>query len=150
MKTIFDQTTRDEIIDRIKVLEENLAPLWGKMNAYQMIRHCSLFDEWVLGRNDPVYKQGSLGRLFGKRVLKGMLKDDGPLKRNMPTTSDLKIKERTGDIELERTKWISSIESYANYSNPNFIHDFFGEMTVEQIGYFVYKHTDHHLRQFSA
>lgn len=150
MRTIFDNTTRNELIYRIDSLDENKTPEWGKMNVYQMVRHCSLFEEWMLGKNKPVYKQAFIGRIFGKIALKGMLKDDRPIKRNMPTTSDLKIKESTGDLESEKKKWITLIEDYENYSNPDFIHDFFGKMTIEQIGIFAYKHTDHHLRQFSA
>ena len=42
------------------------------------------------------------------------------------------------------------IEEYEHYSNPDFIHDFFGKMTKEQIGLLAYKHTDHHLRQFNS
>jgi hypothetical protein len=42
------------------------------------------------------------------------------------------------------------VEAYANYSNPGFVHDFFGKMTDEQIGIFAYKHADHHLRQFGV
>lgn len=150
MKTVFDKTSRDNLVDRIAALDENNTAEWGKMNVYQMVRHCSLFEEWVLGKNDPVYKQAFLGKIFGKMVLKGMVKDDSPIKRNMPTTDDLKIKETTGDLGSEKTKWIALIEHYEHYSNPEFIHDFFGKMTIEQIGILAYKHTDHHLRQFSA
>jgi uncharacterized protein DUF1569 len=150
MKTVFDGTTRYELIDRIAALDENNLAQWGKMNVYQMVKHCTLFDEWVLGKNNPVYKQAFIGRLFGKMALKGMLKDDTPMKRNMPTTSDLKIKDTDGNIASEKKKWIALIEEYERHSNPGFIHDFFGKMTKEQIGCFSYKHTDHHLRQFSA
>jgi len=150
MKTVFDDTTRNELVARIAALDENNTGEWGKMNAYQMVRHCTLFEEWMLGKNKPEYKQTFIGKLFGKIVLKGMLKDDRPIKRNMPTTSDLKIRETNGDMASEKKKWIALIEEYERYSNPEFIHDFFGKMTVEQIGFFAYKHSDHHLRQFSA
>jgi hypothetical protein len=150
MKTVFDKMTRIELADRIAALGENHTAEWGKMNVYQMVRHCSLFEEWMLGKNDPVYKRAFIGRIFGKMVLNGMMKDDRPIKRNMPTTDDLKIKETTGDLGYAKTKWITLIEDYENYSNPGFVHDFFGKMTLEQIGIFAYKHTDHHLSQFAA
>ena len=150
MKTVFDNTTRIELIDRIAALDESYAAQWGKMNAYQMVRHCTMFEEWVLGKNDPVYKQAFIGRLFGRIALKGLLKDESPMKRNMPTTSDLVIKETDGNFPAEKAKWIGLIKDYEYYSNPAFIHDFFGKMTIEQIGFLAFKHTDHHLRQFSA
>ena len=150
MRTVFDRSTRESLVQRIAALDEGSPAQWGKMNAFQMVRHCSLFDEWMLGKNDPVYKQAFIGRIFGKWVLKGMLKDDSPMKQNLPTTRDLIIKETGGNLAAEKEKWISLIMDYEYYSNPAFIHDFFGRMTIEQIGRFAYKHTDHHLRQFSA
>ncbi len=149
MKTIFDKATRDEVIYRIHSLTDNSTAQWGKMNIYQMVKHCTLFEEWILGKNKPVYKQAFIGRVFGKMALRGLLKDESPMKRNMPTTRDLIIKGN-GNVESEKKKWIALIEEYEHYSNPAFIHDFFGKMTVEQIGWLAYKHTDHHLRQFNG
>ncbi|HSZ87075.1 MAG TPA: DUF1569 domain-containing protein [Puia sp.] len=150
MKTIFDKTTRDELITRINRLSENSKSQWGKMNMYQMLKHCTLWDEWVLGKNKPSYKQAFIGRLFGQFALKNMIKDERPLNQNVPTLSELKVKENNGNVAIEKNKWISLIEEYENFSNPTFIHSFFGKMTKEQIGYIAYKHTDHHLRQFNG
>lgn len=150
MKTIFDKITRDELITRIKSLSQNNTAQWGKMNVYQMLKHCTLWDEWMLGKGNYQYKQTFIGRIFGKMALKDMIKDDSPLKRNIPTLAELKVKEIGGNVETEKKKWANLIEGYVNYSNPGFIHSFFGKMTKEQIGYLAYKHTDHHLRQFGA
>ena len=150
MQSVFDKSVQDELIARIMAVSENSPAQWGKMNAYQMVRHCSLFDVWMLGKDDPVYKQTFMGRIFGRWILRRMLKNDAPIGRNMPTTPDLIIKETRGDIAAEKERWMTLIRDYENYYNPGFIHDFFGKMTIEQIGQFAYKHSDHHLRQFSA
>src|SRR5687768_16009887 len=150
MKTIFDKTTRDELIIRINSINENCTAQWGKMNLYQMLKHCTIWEEWILGKNKPTYKQAFIGFIFGKMALKRMIKDEKPLDRNVPTSAQFKVKETTGNIVTEKNKWIALIEEYEHYSNPDFIHDFFGKMTKEQIGYFNYKHTDHHLRQFNS
>ncbi len=147
MKTIFDKTTRDELIGRINSLNENSTAQWGKMNVYQMLKHCTLFEEMVLGRRK--FKRSFLGRLFGKMAMKDFIKDE-PIKRNVPTLSELKIKENNGDVGSERKKWIALIEEYAHFSNSDFVHPFFGKMTEEQIGFLNYNHTDHHLRQFNC
>ena len=150
MKTIFNKETRDKLIERISRLNESSAAEFGKMNIYQMLKHCTLYEEWILGKNNPEYKQSLIGRIFGKMALKDMIKDESPLKRNVPTLSSLKVKETAGDVEAEKNKWISLIKEYEYFSNPDFIHSFFGKMTKEQIGYLDYKHTDHHLRQFNV
>lgn len=150
MKTIFDSLTREELMIRINRLNENNTAQWGKMNLYQMLKHCTIWDEWMLGKNKTVYKQAFVGVLFGKIALKSVTKDDSPLRKGTPTTSALIIKEKAGDIELTKQKWVALINEYSQYSNPDFVHIFFGKMTKEQAGILVYKHADHHLRQFNA
>ena len=150
MKTIFDKGTRDELIKRINTLNQNCTAQWGKMNIYQMLKHCTIWEEWISGKNKPKYKQEFIGFVFGKMALKSMIKDESPLRRNVPTSATFKVKEKNGDVESEKKKWITLIEEYEHYSNPGFIHDFFGKMTKEQVGLLAYKHTDHHLRQFNS
>ena len=148
MKSIFDKTTRDELMNRINSLNENSTAQWGKMNIYQMLKHCTLCEEMYLGKRK--YKRAFIGRLFGKMGLRNLLKDETPLKPNSPTASQFKIKDISGNITPEKMKWVSLIGEYAEYTNDHFEHWFFGKMTKEQVGYFVYKHTDHHLRQFNS
>lgn len=149
MKTIFDRSIRDELINRINTLDKNSKAQWGKMNVYQMLRHCALWDEMIL-RNKK-YKRQFIGLLLGKMLLRNELKDV-PMRRNNPTIPELKIKEINGDLEAEKSKWISLINEYSHYSfsDYSFVHPFFGKMTKQQIGYHAYKHTDHHLRQFNC
>lgn len=150
MKTIFDEGTRAEIIQRIQAIPENAESQWGKMNLYQMLVHCTTWEKWIQGKENPTYKQAFIGKVFGKMGLKRMIKDDKPIDKGVPTSTQFKIKETKGDVEAKKSEWIELIRAYENYSNPTFIHDFFGKMTEEQIGLLAYKHTDHHLRQFNS
>jgi hypothetical protein len=120
------------------------------MNIYQMLKHCTLGEEWI--SSEKKYKQVFIGRLFGKMALKNLLKDETPIRRNSPTIPDLRINRigKNGNVLSERAKWIALIEEYEHFSNNDFVHSFFGKMTKEQIGYLSYKHTDHHLRQFNC
>jgi hypothetical protein len=148
MKTVFDKPTRDELIARINKLDENSLAQWGKMNVTQMIEHCRLWEEMISG--DLKCKRSFPGRLVGQMVLKGLLKDDSPLKRSTPTAHELRVSETNSVIAVEKAKWIDMIEKNVQFSNPDFVHPFFGKMTKEQIGQLDYKHIDHHLRQFNA
>lgn len=148
MKTIFDKTSRDGLIARINKLQENSTPQWGKMNVYQMLKHCTVYENMMLGKTK--YKRAFLGRLFGPMALKDFIKDESPLKRNMPTLTELKITGNSIDFESERKKWISLIKEYEHSSSPGIVHSFFGKLTKEQVGLLAYKHTDHHLRQFNG
>lgn len=145
MKTIFDEVTVNELIERINLLREGDPARWGRMNAGQMLKHCTLSEEMF--RGEKQYKRLFIGRLFGRMALNGILKDESPLKKNQPTHPELRI-SIPGDFETERHKWTGLLQGYATFSNPDFVHPFFGKMTREEIGKYVYKHTDHHLRQF--
>ncbi|MEP6713427.1 MAG: DUF1569 domain-containing protein [Ferruginibacter sp.] len=146
MRSIFEDKTRAELINRITSLNENSPAQWGKMNVSQMMKHCTKWDEMALGKKK--YKQSFIGRLFGRMALKDMMKDE-PMKKNMPTVPSFKIRENT-DITEEKNKWIRLLDEYRHFSNDGFIHPFFGAMTKENTGYMVYKHIDHHLKQFNS
>ncbi|MCK0159626.1 DUF1569 domain-containing protein [Allomuricauda sp. F6463D] len=148
MKSIFDQNTREQLILRIEQINEESKAQWGKMNVSQMLKHNTYWNGWMLGTEDHIYKQAFMGKLFGKIALNRMIKNDKPLDKNIPTSDQFKVKAFDGDMELEKSEWIALIKAYENYNNPRFIHDFFGKMSRDQIGVLVYKHTDHHLRQF--
>jgi hypothetical protein len=148
MKTVLDAGTRDELLARLDSLNENCNAQWGRMNVYQMVKHCTRWDDMMLG-NIKVNRM-LLGKLFGKTALKTVLKDEAPLRKNSPTAAELIIKERSGDFSLRKAEWKRTIGEYEHFSAANFIHPFFGSMTREQVGQFVYKHHDHHLRQFGA
>jgi len=80
MNTIFDKTTRDELVKRINSLNEDCTAQWGKMNVKQMVKHCTMWEEVVLGKRK--IKVPLLGRLLGKFFLRQMIKDENPLKRS--------------------------------------------------------------------
>lgn len=145
METIFDKQTIDALVYRIRALTPQDTARWGKMDAFQMLRHGVLSEEMFLGKKK--YDRLFIGRIFGKPALNGILKNADPLKKNQPTHPELRI-TGTGDFEAERQKWIARLYEYEKYRNPDFVHPFFGPMTKEQVGRYVYKHTDHHLRQF--
>ena len=146
MKSILDKTTRDEVINRINRLDENSKPQWGKMTAYQMIKHCALWEEMLLGKKQ--YKQSFLGKLFGKMALKDMLKDR-PMKQNLPTVPSFKMTSK-GDVASAKAEWIKLLNEHTNHENTGVVHPFFGKITAEQAGSMAYKHIDHHLRQFNC
>lgn len=149
MKTIWDEAERQALVSRIRGIDAGRTARWGKMNVCQMVKHCIVFDEWVQGISTTEYKQSLLGRVFGRIGLKSVLKD-APMKPNLPTGAGFAIREKSGDVEADKSRWAGLISGYARYSNPRFIHDFFGKMTEEQIGILAYKHSDHHLRQFGC
>lgn len=148
MKSIFDPTTRTEILNRIRSLHEGSKPAWGKMSVAMMVRHCALCEEYYQGLF--LVNRSFLGRLIGKTALRGILKDEqSMLKKNAPTSAQFKVVHEVENLELEKEKWKSLVEQYSTFNKDHFMHWFFGKMSKEQLGQFIYKHCDHHLRQFN-
>jgi hypothetical protein len=146
MKTIFDTVTRQDLAGRIKTLTIDDKAKWGSMTVSQMVKHNIRWEEMMSGKLK--IKRKLLSYIFGKVALNNLIGDEKPIKQSIPTFEELKVKEVAVDIEEGKKKWISLIEEYASYNKENFVHPFMGKMTREQVGQMVYKHTDHHLRQF--
>ena len=147
MKSVYDAAVRHELIARIRLLTEKNAAQWGTMTVFQMLKHCTLWEEMVL--NGKKYKRVFVGWLFGRMALNSMVRDDGPVRRNSPSIPEL-IVAGSGDVALQRELWIERIEEHGRRWNPDFVHPFFGRMTKEETGILAYKHADHHLRQFGV
>lgn len=149
MKSIFDQNTREEIIARIDSLNLQHKAQWGKMTVTQMVRHCALCDEYYFGKIS--ISRSALGLLFGKSAIKKILKDENSsFARNAPTAPQFKVNEKIDDLSSEKENWKAVIRHYATYNEENFVHWFFGKISKEQMGQFIYKHSHHHLQQFGA
>jgi hypothetical protein len=148
MKSIFESATRNDLVNRVNTLTSDHTAKWGKMNVFQMVKHCKLCDDMFYG--DLKIKRVFIGRLIGGMILKKFLKDDRPFGKNSPTSVLIKTVGESGDMESQKKEWISKLEGYANYNTTSIVHPFFGPMTKEQVGIMAYKHADHHLRQFGA
>ena len=149
MKSIFDKQTKDEVVGRIKLLNENSKPQWGKMTVAQMVKHCSLCEEYYYG--NIKIKRSFLGRVFGKRAINSILKDETTgIRKNAPTPPPFKVSTPDLNLEVERENWEKLINRYDTFAGENFTHWFFGKMSKNQLGEFIYKHCDHHLRQFGV
>ena len=53
MTTVFDKSTREELIRRINTVDETNTARWGRMNVYQMLRHCTLWEAWIQRKSTP-------------------------------------------------------------------------------------------------
>lgn len=149
MKSIFDIETRMEILNRIDSLNQENKAAWGQMTVGQMVKHCALCEEYYHG--NLVVSKSFLGRLIGRVVINKMLKDDqSMLQKNTPTAPQFRVQNDIANLELEKEQWKSLIGQYAFFEKEYFTHWFFGKMSKEQLGQFIYKHCDHHLRQFRS
>ncbi|MBL0104108.1 MAG: hypothetical protein IPP51_10390 [Bacteroidetes bacterium] len=81
MKSIFEPTTRAEVVKRIDALTSNNKALWGKMTVAQMVRHCSICEEYYFGNIE--IKRSFIGRIFGQKAIRSILKDENSMLQKM-------------------------------------------------------------------
>ncbi|MBW7452900.1 DUF1569 domain-containing protein [Paenibacillus sepulcri] len=149
MRNIFNHTHSMEILTRIDKLSPQSQSQWGQMNVAQMLAHCTSFQDIPMGNSFP--PRGWLGVLIGGFV-KPLFYNDKPLPRNMSTIPTILIAE---EKEFEQEKEILKQNIIAFQNNgpercSTHPHPFFGKLTPEQWGIGIYKHLDHHLKQFGV
>ncbi len=148
--SLFDAATATEIKNRIARLEPGSERQWGKMNAAQAMAHCATTMEWAVG--DSFAPRMFVGRILGLLVKSKVLKDDAPLRRNTPTAKSLVVANER-DLGKERQRLCSLIDRFSAggpQGCTKHAHTFFGPLTPEEWARLMYKHLDHHLRQFGV
>jgi hypothetical protein len=149
MKNIFDLSHTEEILGRIDQLKQDAQPQWGLMDVAQMLAHCTAFHDIAMGKSHP--SRSWLGILVG-RFAKPIVYNEKPLPHNMSTIPTIKIVDkREFENEKEKLKQnIITLQSAGPEICKNHPHPFFGALTSEEWGKGIYKHLDHHLKQFGV
>ncbi|MCC7015061.1 MAG: DUF1569 domain-containing protein [Planctomycetes bacterium] len=148
-KTLFRPEDKEEMLARIRRLTPSSRPLWGKMGVAQMFAHCSVGLRAALSDLKP--KRALMGILFGRLAKRG-LTNDKPFGRNLPTGPEFKITEPR-DFDRERREleqWVERFASGGDAALSPHPHPFFGVLTSAEWQALMWKHLDHHLRQFGA
>jgi hypothetical protein len=150
MKNLFEAARVDEVKQRIAQLRPDSVRQWGTMNPAQALEHCSRGVETALGDKKP--PRVFIGRILGPIVKPKVMGNDEPLRRNSPTAKILIVQDER-DLETERTRLRWLIDRFVSAgpagctSHP---HAFFGRLTPDEWAILMYKHLDHHLRQFGV
>jgi len=151
MKNLFDPNIANHVKTRLGNLQPQAQRRWGKMTAPQMLAHCSLGVQWALGELTPE-KAPLPVRLIGRLVKPMVFRNEDPMRKNSPTAGSLIIAGQR-DLYTERDRLSQLIDKFAAggpagcTTNP---HSFFGKLTPQEWAVLMYKHLDHHLRQFGV
>jgi hypothetical protein len=149
VKSLFDSDTYHEMIARLNQLTPTSQRYWGKMSVSQMLAHCRAAFRVPL--SDKPMPRLFLGRMIGW-MIKKKLYDNVAWKHGLPTSPDFKIKDER-DFETEKTGLISLVDEFYRRGPEGagkYPHPMFGTYTSDQWGKCMWKHLDHHLRQFGV
>ena len=146
VKDLFDPIVKQEIISRIHKLTPDAQRQWGKMTVGQMLAHLQM----PLGVSIGVHKiSWSLkGYLFG-RLARKALYDDKPFKHGLSTDPSFVMTGKK-DFTSEKVKLLEMINRFKEENIIATAHPFLGKLSKEQWSKGMWKHLDHHLRQFNV
>jgi hypothetical protein len=147
---IFDTNTTHYLWKRIESLTTQSVPLWGKMRVDQVLAHCCVSYEQALGlRHDgpnPVMK------FILKAFFKKSMVNEVPYKQNLPTAPSFVIIDQR-NFEDEKNKLKDLIQQVEKKGRNHFEGKSqltLGVLSGKEWNNLLFKHIDHHLRQFGA
>ena len=150
MRDLYDRSVVSDVKARLERLRPDSARQWGRMSPAQALAHCAASMEWAVGDTRP--PRMLVGRLIGRLVKSKAIGDEAPLRRNSPTAKDLVVADDR-DLREERQRLCGLMDRFVAggpsgcTTHP---HSFFGRLTPQEWAALMYKHLDHHLRQFGV
>lgn len=149
MQNLFETHVYNEVLDRMDKLTHHSERNWGKMEVAQMLAHCKA--AFSVPLSEKPMKRSMLGILVGWAV-KSQLYNDKPWKQSMPTSPNFVIKDKRS-FDIEKNGLQELVHEFYNRGPEKtclYPHPMFGAFTKEQWGQAMYKHLDHHFRQFGV
>jgi hypothetical protein len=151
VKNLFEKERAEELKERVARLTTESPRQWGKMNAAQAIAHCVQAFALPSGEQKPP-RAAFMVRIIGRVIKPLALGDDKPMRRNSPTIPILMIPDDR-DLARERERLCAAIDEFVAAGAAgcsDHPHTFFGRLTPDEWAILMYKHVDHHLRQFGV
>jgi hypothetical protein len=150
LPNIFQAEVSESVISRIEKLTPQTPAQWGKMSVAQMLAHCAVTYEMIYENKHP--KPGAFMRWILKTFIKKSVVNEVPYKHNSSTAPQFVMKEDK-NFESEKTRLIAFLRQTQQLGQSHFdgkeSHSF-GVMSGSEWNNLMYKHLDHHLRQFGV
>lgn len=149
MNNLFVRDDVSRIYNRMDDLTVSSDHVWGIMDVDQMLAHCSAALEVANGKAFPPRRL--VGYLFGW-LSKSIFTNNKPLPKNMSTDKSWKIVDHRNFIK-EKERLESEIDAFYTGGEEHVTkhpHPFYGVLTPMEWSVGMWKHLDHHLRQFDV
>jgi hypothetical protein len=153
MKDLFNPTLAQDIKQRISRLNPESERQWGNMTLAQTLAHCTSGIQMATGAINP--KRAPFpASVIGLLIKPLVFGNDQPMRRNSPSSPELfSAHPIQCDLERERAHLLTAIDSFVTKGAAcctRHPHPFFGPLKPQQWAILMYKHVDHHLRQFGV
>ncbi len=150
LPSVFNQDVANNLIERINKVTPQTQPLWGKMNASQMLAHCNVTYEYAF--DERTDKPNFLVKWLLKKFVKQKVVGEQPYDKNMQTSPAFIIPDNK-NFDREKTRLLNYIQKVVEKGATYFDgkpSNSFDELSKEEWNNLMYKHIDHHLQQFGV
>lgn len=147
MKNIHNPTDRADIIARLNRLSPNAERRWGTMNVEEMLWHCRCQLELALG---VISSSSKAKGLIATPLGRWLSLYTAPWPRGAITAPQMnvgKVNPQVQSFEKEHKLLLERLEQTVARERLQ-PHPLFGEISQKDWGRLIWKHLDHHLRQF--
>lgn len=147
MKSMWESEARDEILARVGKLQPNAPARWGKMNCSRMLVHVTDGFRMATGELAVAPKNSPLRFTPLKQLIIYWL----PFPKGAPTAPEL-LERTPGEWERETAQFKEALQQFTACSQradwP--AHPAFGKLSSKDWGVLIYRHIDHHFKQFGV
>jgi hypothetical protein len=147
-RTIFDPTSRNQLLERIARLRPDSERRWGRMTPNEMM--CHLEDSMSCATGEtPARPRKSF---LSNPVVRTLIIHYVPWPKGKAQTVPEMLATRPSEFEADRQRLSERVRK-AGERGPNApwaVHPAFGQMSGRDYGVLIYRHVDHHLRQFGV
>jgi len=146
---IFNTTDSQPILNRISQLNTNSIRQWGTMTLPQMLEHCAIQLKMALGITPAVPAGPALYRTPVGRWL-ALYAMPWPKGSATPPTMNMDTNGTTVQDFAKEKEHLLQLLGQVLQKDSFSPHPFFGAMDKKDWGRLIWKHLDHHLRQFGV
>jgi hypothetical protein len=146
--TIWDSSVLASIAERAQRVNADAKPGWGKMNASAMMAHIN--DSLRMALGDLPVKSKNLPLRY--KPIRKLFIYYLPMPKGAPTAPELIARCQNAVLEDEKKLFAELINRCATIERGTMLgeHPAFGDLSYDEYGALIAKHTDHHLRQFGV
>jgi hypothetical protein len=146
--TIWNPAVRTAIAERAQRVSADARPAWGRMTAAGMLAHIN--DSLRMAIGELPVKSKNLPLRY--KPIRTLFIYYLPMPKGAPTAPELIARCPTAVLEDEQRAFAELINRAAALEPGAAMatHPAFGDLSYEEYGALIAKHTDHHLRQFGV
>lgn len=150
MQSLWNTADEAEIRSRIEKLTAASPRKWGKMTVDKMLKHLDVAYASAAGKIE-LPDEGFKTAVASIKPIARLIIYKMPWPKSLPTAEGFTITEQ-GEFQEAKTSFVATFNDFMKLKEGGSFgkHPLFGSLSYDDWGVLLFKHTDHHLKQFGV